>query len=464
MECEAFYQHQMPFNGVGDRCSRNEIDAGTATQVSILGLSTTLCGIINLFVAGWEIRKWGPKQALVLQTLFPAIRVATQVVAVTLGGRTGIAIIQTTQLISILGGPAGYLLVLNTAAGEVVEPAARTGVFGQLQGSVMLGTAIGYLSGGIVGDAFGIRRPFDAAFFLFVLSSLYAALFIPYISPDSMSDGKAAPIKGVAAFFGPLKVLLPQRLQLGNGRIQSHWGIIFLALGVFTGVLATGYAPLLIQMYATAVFNFRPTENGYLMSVNSLIRGFFLIFLFPRIIKWGRGWYVPGGAKPGSATAEESIIPTDPDDFDPIQGIMPEQEPAKPLHPVDLNEGCEFDLFFLRWSLVADGLVTAGAAFASKGWHIYLVGFLLPLASGSAPASKGVITEMCPSSRRADALQAMTLVENVAMLSTLGVFGFVFAAFSDIGKAYLTFFCNAVSKLSLYPREHAANNSRPLLW
>lgn len=70
---------------------------------------------------------------------------------------------------------------------------------------------------------------------------------------------------------------------------------------------------------------------------------------------------------------------------------------------------------------------------------------MLPLASGSAPASKGVITEMCSASQRADSLQAMTLVENVAMLSTLGIFGSIFAMFSDIGKAYLTFYCNAVS-------------------
>lgn len=51
---------------------------------------------------------------------------------------------------------------------------------------------------------------------------------------------------------------------------------------------------------------------------------------------------------------------------------------------------------------------------------------------------------MCSPSQRSDALQAMTLVENVAMLSTLGVFGYIFSVFSDIGKAYLTFYCNAV--------------------
>ncbi len=52
---------------------------------------------------------------------------------------------------------------------------------------------------------------------------------------------------------------------------------------------------------------------------------------------------------------------------------------------------------------------------------------------------------MCPSSQRADALNALTLVENIARLLTQGLFGFIFAALAEVGKSYLTFFCNAVS-------------------
>ena len=38
-----------------------------------------------------------------------------------------------------------YKLVLNTAVSEVVAARDRTAVFGRLQGSIMLGTAFGYL-------------------------------------------------------------------------------------------------------------------------------------------------------------------------------------------------------------------------------------------------------------------------------------------------------------------------------
>jgi hypothetical protein len=45
MTCDSFYDSHPPYDGPGDRCSRDEIAAGTATQYSILGMSTTFCGL-----------------------------------------------------------------------------------------------------------------------------------------------------------------------------------------------------------------------------------------------------------------------------------------------------------------------------------------------------------------------------------------------------------------------------------
>jgi hypothetical protein len=109
MECDVYYDRHPPYQGHGERCSRDEITAGTATQFSILGMSTTLCGTINLFVAGWMVKKFGPRTALIFQTFVPAVRVATQIIGVVAGRRNGEIIIQSTQLITMLGGPAGYM-------------------------------------------------------------------------------------------------------------------------------------------------------------------------------------------------------------------------------------------------------------------------------------------------------------------------------------------------------------------
>lgn len=83
-------------------------------------------------------------------------------------------------------------------------------------------------------------------------------------------------------------------------------------------------------------------------------------------------------------------------------------------------------------------------------WNSWLP---VALTSGSAPASKGVILEMLAHSRRSDALQAVTLIENVAMLSTLSLFGYIFSALSDIRKTHLSFYCNVVNwiKTLIFP-------------
>ncbi|PSR92297.1 major facilitator superfamily domain-containing protein [Coniella lustricola] len=463
MECDVYYASHPPYTGTGDRCALNEIAAGTATQFSILGMSTTFCGTLNLFVTGWTVKQWGPRFALVLQTLIPAIRVATQVLGVLAGGAAGETIIQATQLITILGGPAGYILVVNTIAGEVVPPMRRTAVFGQLQGCIMLGQAIAYLLGGMTGDAYGIRMPFQVAFFLFLASSVYAATVLPYISPESLSDAKpgssnnkkkkgAKHASGVSGFLAPLRIMAPQRIRLA-GRVTKHRGVLFLCCGIFLGVLATGYAPLLIQMYATAYFDFTQADNGWLMSGNALVRSFFLFFIFPRIIATGRRWWISGdNRKAGGDTTTTTTttdnalarIPSRPEELEaPVAGNQAEQDPLRGLTEEEERAACRFDLFFLRWSLLVDGVLTAGAALCTKKWHIYLAAFLLPFGSGSAPAGKGVITEMCAHSQRTDALNAVTLVENIARLATQGFFGFMFSALAEIGKPYLTFYANA---------------------
>lgn len=44
-----------------------------------------------------------------MQTVVPAIRVATQIIGIVAGRAAGMMIIQCTQLITVFGGPAGYM-------------------------------------------------------------------------------------------------------------------------------------------------------------------------------------------------------------------------------------------------------------------------------------------------------------------------------------------------------------------
>jgi hypothetical protein len=130
-------------------------------------------------------------------------------------------------------------------------------------------------------------------------------------------------------------------------------------------------------MYATSRFGFGTTENGILMSGNSLIRGLFLMFMFPAIITRGRRWLAnrsQAAQLHKSASAPEGdqlLIPTRPEELDPPSILMNDEEPAK-APPEEEDEDSTFDLFFVRGSLVVDSIVVSMTAWATQGWQVYL--------------------------------------------------------------------------------------------
>lgn len=288
MTCEAYYDsHRELLSPLGhDRCDNRTIEADTAKAVALLGASTTLFGIANLFITRWTIKKIGVKSALLIQVFWPAARLVIQNIGVETGGSKGIIIVQCSQIITIIGGPSGYILSLNSFVAEITEHKERTGALGRLQGCTMFGTAIGYLIGGLIGDKIGIIWPFRVTLGLFLLSCCYVFLFLPWIPPNKAEQARTT--KGISRLFGPFRIFALQKWIHPGGSFHTEYGALLLGIGVFLGVLATGYIPILLQMYSTDIFGFGTTENGYLTSMYALLRGLFLMFAFPRIIKLGR--------------------------------------------------------------------------------------------------------------------------------------------------------------------------------
>lgn len=133
---------------------------------------------------------------------------------------------------------------------------------------------------------------------------------------------------------------------------------------------------MLIQMYATAAFDFDQGSNGWLMSEFAFVRSFFLIVLFPRIISLGRRLMKPRESATsedqGEQRSSQEELPTSPGLFDATVGEQTEEEPLLPSHKQEDHGAYVFDLVFLRCSLVVDGALTTVAGFATQRWHIYL--------------------------------------------------------------------------------------------
>ncbi|KAH7355908.1 major facilitator superfamily domain-containing protein [Pyrenochaeta sp. MPI-SDFR-AT-0127] len=450
MTCNAYYEDHTPDPVDTDICAKREIEAGAARAFALLAASTTIFGLVNLLVAGWTIKRLGVKRALIIQVFWPAVRLLIQNIGIMKGSKTGIAIVQASQIITIVGGPNGYVLCLNSLVADVVEHEARTGALGRLQGCMYFGAAIGFLIGGIVGDAFGIIAPFRMTLALFLLCCAYIAVSLPAVAPPKEDDeASQRPTLGVSRFFGPLRIFAPQKWILPDGTTRTQFGALTLGIGVFLGILATGYIAVLLQMYATAEFNFGTKENGWLISLYSLLRGAFLSLVFPQIIARGRKWVQPSDRNELQRSQEEQPFipdhPVSPNEIEAVDPLENEEPPNPPLS--DQQETFAFDLFYARFSLLLDGILTGLAVFISKGWQMYIFAVLLPFSAGTGAASKGSILQMLPSSHRVDALGGITLVENIARLSTTAVFGLAFAALAEVGKSHLTFVINAAVAL-----------------
>ncbi|KAH8723553.1 hypothetical protein GQ44DRAFT_620039 [Phaeosphaeriaceae sp. PMI808] len=451
MACDAYYETHTADPSALDRCAKREIEAKAAREFALLAASTTIFGLANLLVAAWTIKRLGVKRALIIQVFWPAVRLLIQYIGVVKGSGIGITIVQASQIITIIGGPNGYVLCLNSFVVDVAGHEARTGALGRLQGYMYIGSATGFLIGGIVGEIFGIIAPFRMTLVFFLLCCVYAALTLPATNPPEVKDDKpTTQTLGLSRFFGPLRIFTPQKWVLRDGRTTTQFGALALGTGVFLGILATGYIVVLLQQYATSQFNFGTKENGYLIFMYSSLRGAFLSLVFPRIITHGRKWLKSRDGRKQIKTQEEeesliqqqhhqeTIHPNEIEIVDPLEN----EEPPNPP-PTDEDETFEFDLFYARFSVLLDALLTGAATFVSKGWQMYIVALVLPFAAGTGAASKGSILQMLPSSDRVDALSGITLVENIARLSTTAVFGLAYSALAEAGMIHLVFVCNA---------------------
>lgn len=79
------------------------------------------------------------------QTAWAAARNLSQIYAQTIGGETGIRIIEVTQIFNVLGGAGGAQLASNAYIASLASAEERTALFGMMSGVSMLGAALGFV-------------------------------------------------------------------------------------------------------------------------------------------------------------------------------------------------------------------------------------------------------------------------------------------------------------------------------
>nr|KIR89040.1 hypothetical protein I308_00037 [Cryptococcus tetragattii IND107] len=225
MTCDEYYKTHDEWTGTGDRCSVPKIEADSASQIAIMSTVTTSCTITNLFIRGWFIKKFGCKADMFQQTFWAALRNLTQMYALSIGGNTGMQIIQTTQLFNVLGSGGGYQIASNVFISTLVAAEERTSQFRVLTGVIMLGSSSGYTFGGLAYNWFGLLAPFQCAFALLCFCTVFGSLFLPHILPenDQRNNDKEKKRK---SFLAPLRIFVPTRNVIVGNKTKHDYDLL----------------------------------------------------------------------------------------------------------------------------------------------------------------------------------------------------------------------------------------------
>ena len=106
-----------------------------------------------------------------------------------------------------------------------------------------------------------------------------------------------------------------------------------------------------------------------MMALNSLIRGGFLTFLFAPIINAGRRWYAQ--TETASMCKDSTRIPTRIADYETAHQVAGVADEPVPVPASARQAGAEFDLVYLRCSMMVDSVLTGTLALVQHGWQIY---------------------------------------------------------------------------------------------
>ncbi|QRV86403.1 Sugar (and other) transporter [Ceratobasidium sp. AG-Ba] len=389
-------------------------------------------GLITSSPLGILAAKFGRKPLLIIVA---AVAMVSSFITIPALHSGSLFLLCLGQATAALAGPRQFAL-LSTMF--IVDSASNPGpILSVLEGSVNLGIAISYASGGLITTRTGNY------FTVFWVQTGVCALILLYIIiavPETFGpDKRAARAAEVAAerargrsyvrprlrsrssslerirdttstFARPLGFIWPRR-DPATGKRNKRLFVLSISMAfALVGATYLGGAWL---VFATNRFHATPEHNGYTLSVLSSIKTIYLLFVLPIILRWGRPFFNRRWRASHSELDENS-------------------------------DSSHFDVYVLAasWAIDATAILGIGLSQSLRGITFWLM--LVSIGSGAAPCISSIVSASVEPLARGEALAAVTLVRAVSEFFSPIILGSILSSTINTSMPQLVFFIASI--------------------
>ncbi|KAK8846882.1 hypothetical protein IAR55_005972 [Kwoniella newhampshirensis] len=449
-----------------ERCNDRNVEALAG---SVMAALATLDGIASFLSSSYVQNlsdRFGRRPLLIGLPLLATVSTASILIAY---------FVKDPTIVWILLAMNGIFVAANTkttflpglCVADVASDEARTRFYSRMEAIALLGPGTAFIISALLSRYIPvIALPYYIALGTQVTAGLYAYCFIPETiharedkeeeegddGPDGEGSDGQSEMEGIlpetlAAPIKPLKLLIPHRHEAG-GRI--HWELCVVALSLLMTTAGTVFIATASLLFLSDKFNFAPENNAWMLAFLTFSRFFYLILLFPFVVRFGRAAFNKIALWRAKRKRNEG-----------------ERRPL--LARVDTTTRQEdanhFDVLLAFVSVVIDAVSLGLVSLSISYQQVMASFFIMAFGAGDNPTFKSVFVSFAPPEHASEALAALDMVFSIARLASPPLLGSLYAAFIKVGRPEMLFLTAgglcAIGALLFIPLIFARQRNKP---
>lgn len=429
--------------GENPQCKTPDVQKLVAKFTLVLSIAVGILSVVTAPKLGALSDRYGRKRLIVISSLGGIINEIITILVAVFPATVPYQVLVIGSVFDGLGGSftAGTILS-HSYVSDCTPPSKRGVAIGYLHACIFIGLTLGPLLTGYFAD---LTNNLVSIFYVTLGCHFFFILFITFVTPESLSipkqmaarekheeektslreSGRLAMILGGSMNpFAPLKILFPR----GHENAPLRRNFISLALCDFVilgGAMAAG---TIVLLYSELMFGWTTLQASQFASLNSAVRVFVLMVIFPLVSWYFRRRPMERARKRALAAKREQELYGDRNgEANIVSDELPKYHLAA-LRP-ETNSGADMlDIWLIRISILSDLLGSLGYIFVRTPELFYVAGAVTAFGGIGSATIQASVTKHVPPQSVGKLLGALGLLHAVARIVAPLLFNGLYAA------------------------------------